>query len=140
MSSLLFFLATGSESWSSKRLSKVLSELGDFLIVIPILAFLTPSGGLDFLHKDNQICHLEYYKYLDDYFWISVAGISFSVDCFLSSLGLELGDLLLLLFSLEVIKASQSEFLDFSWNFSELIICPILIFGLIDSFFGLFIT
>ena len=50
ISRLLFMLATGSESWSSKRLSKVLSELGDFLIVIPILAFLTPSGGLDFLH------------------------------------------------------------------------------------------
>ena len=58
MSSLLFLTAAGSESWSSKRLSKVLSELGDFLIVIPILAFLTPSGGLDFLQYENQLCHL----------------------------------------------------------------------------------
>ena len=77
---------------------------------------------------------------MDYYFWISVALISFSVDCFLSSLGLELGDLLVFVFSLEVIKASQSEFLDFSWNFSELIIGPIFILGLIESFFGLFMA
>ena len=63
MSSRLFLMATGSESWSSKRLSKVLSELGDFLMVIPILAFLTPSGGLDFLNWENQISHILHFDY-----------------------------------------------------------------------------
>ena len=41
-----------SRSGSSSLLSNVLSELGDFLMVIPILAFFTPSsliGGLTIL-------------------------------------------------------------------------------------------
>ena len=61
MSRLLFFtvtVGTGSaESWSSRRLSKVLSEFGDFLMVIPIFAFFTPSGGLvmDFLGLNKSV-------------------------------------------------------------------------------------
>ena len=129
MSSCLCFtgaLGTESESWSSSRLSKVLSELGDFLIVIPILAFFTPSGGLSFLEINQSVDKTKSGRL---YFWLSSA----------VSRGLALGDLLVLVFSLDVMKASQREFRDFSWNFSESIIGPMLILGLIESFLGLFI-
>ena len=46
MSRILFLMLMLSNSWSSSRLSNVLSEFGDFLIVIPILAFLLPSSLL----------------------------------------------------------------------------------------------
>lgn len=46
MSRILFLILMLSNSWSSNRLSNVLSELGDFLIVIPILAFFVPSSLL----------------------------------------------------------------------------------------------
>ena len=57
---LFFFtVGAGSESWSNNLLSKVLSEFGDFFIVMPIFAFLTPSSleigltfkGVTFLNK-----------------------------------------------------------------------------------------
>ena len=140
MPRILFFMLMLSNSWSSSLLSNVLSEFGDFLIVIPILAFLFPSSLLWLIQLEllRLVKINEERKNKNQYSYLaSMVLMSLSFSFFSLSLGLILGsrDLLFSFGSRGVINASQRLFLDFSWIFSE---CMIGVrFGMADMSFGL---